>query len=218
MAVRDYFREAELEAVRDATREAEGRTSGELVCVIVDRSDGYEEAKWLAATLGALLGTLLIAYGIYAVESWQPSLFVWIGLIPFATSAGGWLLASAVPAVRRELAGFATLQERVHQRAAAAFVEEEIFNTRERTGILIFVSLFERRVEILSDEGIRRTVPDEAWQWIARELAAGIRDDRAGEALVAAVRACGDLLEEHGVAKAADDVNELSDEPRLPDA
>lgn len=217
MSVRDYFSEADLEAIRAATEAAERRTSGELVCVIVARSDTYDEVRWLAATVGAFFGILLTAYGLYAVETWTESIHVWIALVPVAVSAACWLLASAVPAIRRELAGPVTLQERVHQRAAAAFVDEEVFNTRERTGILVFVSLFERRVEILTDEGIRRQVADDAWREIVERLTAGLRDGHAREALVSAVERCADLLEAAGFERPPDDVNELPDEPRLPD-
>lgn len=217
MPVRDYFTDAELAAVRDATREAELGTSGELACVVVERSDAYEGARWRAATLGALAGALLTAYGFYAMEAWIPHVFVWPAVLPLLGIAAGWLLAATIPALERELAGAEVMKQRVHGRAAEAFVSEEIFNTRDRTGVLIFISLFERRVEILCDEGIRRMVPAGSWREISGRLAAGIGAGQAGVALVEAVKACGRLLEEAGVERAEDDVNELSDEVRTPD-
>ena len=203
MPVRDYFSEAELAAVREATHEAESRTAGELVCVIVERSAAYEGARWRAAALGALAGALLAAYGVYATEAWTPYLFVWPAAVPLLGMAAGWLLAVTVPALERELAGDAVMRQRVHGRAAAAFVSEEVFHTRDRTGVLVFVSLFEHRVEILCDEGIRRLVPAGSWVEISSRLAAGIGSGKAGPALVEAVRACGRLLEESGVERAA---------------
>jgi putative membrane protein len=217
VSVRDYFSQADLDRVRDATRKAEGGTAGELVCVIVERSDGYEGARWRAATLGALAGGLVAAYGIYAIESWSPLAPLWPAVAPLAGAAAAWLLASAVPAIERELAGLETMRERVRQRAARAFVAEEVFATRQRTGVLIFLSLFERRVEILCDDGIRALVAPPAWSEISSRLAAGIGRGSAGAALVNAVEACGALLAEHGLERAEDDVNELADEPRLPD-
>ncbi len=217
MSVRSYFSDTDLEAVRKATQAAERRTSGELVCVLVSKSDDYEEARWLAATLGALAGALLTAYGIFAIEFWNPNLFLWAGLVPFAGAATGWLLTTAIPFARRELAGFETLRDRVHQRATAAFVDEEVFSTRDRTGILIFVSIFERRVEVLSDEGIKKSVDEEAWREIVADLTSGLHDGRAGAALVQAVERCGALLEAHGVERRDDDANELADEPRVLD-
>ncbi len=217
MPVRDYFTDAELAAVREATREAESGTSGELACVVVERCDGYEGARWRAATLGAIAGALLTSYGFYALESWTPYFFVWPAVLPLLGIAAGWLVAATIPALERELAGDEAMRERVHGRAAQTFVGEEIFNTRDRTGVLIFVSLFERRVEILCDEGIRRVVPAGSWSEITSRLAAGIGGGQAGAALVEAVTACGRLLEEAGVERAEDDVNELPDEVRTPD-
>jgi len=217
VGVRDYFSEADLAAVREATRKAEGGTSGELVCVVVERSDAYEGAHWRAATLGAMAGALLSAYGLWATEAWTPYLFVWPAALPLLGVAAGWLLAAAVPALQRELAGAEAMRRRVHGRAAAAFVSEEVFRTRGRTGVLIFLSLFERRVEILCDEGIRRAVPAGAWSEISSRLAAGMGEGRAGAALAEAVAACGRLLAEAGVAAAPDDVNELTDGLRMLD-
>jgi len=217
VAVRDYFSAADLTAVKEATREAESRTSGEFVCVIVERSDGFEDARWRAAALGSLIGGLLAAYGFYALEAWEPAFFIWPAVMPFAGMAVGWLAAIAVPPIERELAGGEALRSRVHNRAAAAFVDESVFRTRDRTGILIFVSLFERRVEILCDEGVRDKVPGEAWLGITRVLAAALGDGRGGAALTAAIKACGDVVEEAGLERREDDVNELPDEPRVGD-
>lgn len=215
MSVRDYLTDEDLEAVRAATVEAEGGTSGELVCVVVERSDDYDDARWRAATLGALAGALLAAYGFYALETWSPSFWVWPGLLPILGAAAAWVLTLTMPAIERELAGAETLRERVHAKAAAAFVSEQVFRTRGHTGLLVFVSLFERRVEILCDEGIRLRVPAHDWQGISSALAAGIGEGRAGAALVEAIAACGRLLVEHGVAPDADDENELPDEIRV---
>ena len=217
MSVRDYFSDADLAAVSAATREAESRTAGELVCVIVDRSDQHEEARWRAATLGALIGGMIAAYGLYATEVWATTTFIWPALAPLVGAAAAWLLAASAPAMERELVGVEAMQRRVHNRAAAAFVSEEVFQTQGRTGVLIFVSLFEHRVEILCDEGIRTQVPAEAWRRITSDLTAGIGQERAGVSLVAAVEACGDLLAAHGVEHSHGDVNELSDEPRVLD-
>jgi len=215
--VRDYFSDAELAAVSEATKSAEERTAGELVCVIVNRSDSYDDARWRAATLGALVGGLIAAYGLYATETWAATTFIWPALAPLIGAAAAWLLTASAPAIERELVGAEAMQQRVHNRAAAAFVSEEVFETRGRTGVLIFLSLFEHRVEILCDEGIRTRVPADAWRKITTQLAAGIGQGKAGESLVAAVEACGDLLAAHGVERSARDVNELSDEPRVLD-
>lgn len=131
-----------------------------------------------------------------------------------AGAAVGFLLASFVPAVKRWLAGDEMLDLRARQRAEMTFLEEEVFRTRDRTGILIFVSLFEHRVVVVGDGGINALVQPGQWDGIVAEVVAGIRAGRPGDALVAAIRQCGELLERHGVARRADDANELPDELR----
>jgi putative membrane protein len=95
-------------------------------------------------------------------------------------------------------------------------LEEQVFATRDRTGVLIFVALFEHRVEILADEGIDERVADDAWDRICDELTAGIRRGAPTEALIHAVDRCVELLVAHGV-EADDAGNQLSDRPRFRD-
>ena len=93
-------------------------------------------------------------------------------------------------------------------------MEERVFATRDRTGVLIFVALFEHRVLVLADEGINERVDDDAWEEISDELALGLRRGTPAPALIHAVERCADLLAEHGISP-LDPANELSDEPRF---
>jgi putative membrane protein len=207
------FSQADLDAIQAAVREAEGRTSGEIVPYVVERSDPYQNALWKGAALGALLGPM-VALAIYRwtdVWGWPPEL--WIALPAPLGGAVGYLLALLQP-VRRWMAGEHILDLRARRRAAVAFLEQEVFRTRNRTGILLFVSLFERRVVLLADSGIHQKVEEGAWEAITGRLARGIREGRPAPALIEAVRACGELLERHGVERQADDTDELSDELR----
>ena len=95
-----------------------------------------------------------------------------------------------------------------------AFLDQEVFRTRDRTGILLFLSLFEHRVVLLADSGIHEKVEEERWEAITARVAAGIRSGKPGPALVEAIRECGALLEQHGVARRADDRDELANELR----
>jgi putative membrane protein len=214
MSAPDLLTDADREAVRAAVAEAEQRTSGEIVPFVVPESDAYLNALWKGAALGALAGPLL-ALGLHRLwDLWVNRLDLWITAPAAAGAAAGFLLAAFVPPVKRWLAGDGMLELRTRQRAEMAFLEEEVFRTRERTGILLFLSLFEHRVVVLADSGIHTLVQPGQWDGIAADIAAGIRAGRPAEALLAAIRSCGDLLERHGVARQADDVNELPDELR----
>lgn len=216
MASQHLFNEADLEAVRTAVAEAEARTSGEIVPYVVDASDAYPGALWKGTALGAFAGPL-IAEGIYFLGGfWGGLLPLWIALPAAAGGAIGFLLTAYVPVIKRWMAGD-LLDLRTRERAEMAFLEQEVFRTRERTGILLLVSLFEHRVVVLGDSGINQKVEQGQWDGIVQTVVAGIRAGRPGEALAAAIRQCGELLERHGVARQPDDRNELPDELRRGD-
>jgi putative membrane protein len=208
-----FFSQADLDAIQAAVREAEARTSGEIVPYVVERSDEYQNALWKGAALGALLGPMA-ALAIYRWSNvWGIPIGIWIALPAPVGGAIGYLLSLLHP-VRRWMTGEETLDLRARRRAAVAFIDQEVFRTRHRTGILLFVSLFERRVVLLADSGIHQKVEEGAWEAITRRLAGGIRSGRPGPALIEAIRACGELLERHGVERQADDQDELSNELR----
>jgi putative membrane protein len=217
MDIEKLFTEADREAVRAAVREAEAGTSGEIVPYVVPASDVYTSAVWKGAALGALAGPLLAFAALRAGFLWAGRLDIWILLPAAAGGAAGYLLAAFVPAVKRWLAGDEMLEARVRQRAGMAFLAEEVFHTRERTGILLFVSLFERRVVVLGDGGINRQVEASHWESVVATVVGGIREGRPGAALAAGIRQCGELLARFGVALRPDDSNELSDDLRQGD-
>ncbi len=207
----------DLVAIRAATEAAERRTGGELVCVLVKQCDSYPSSPWKGATLGAIGGAA-------ATSLWQSFGLGWQAidpyLLPLATLLGaalGFVAVVALPTLQRLLVPADVLDLRVDQRAASAFLEEEIFNTRDRTGVLLLVAFFEHRVRILADSGVHQQVDQGVWDEIAGELTRGIRAGRTREALVQAIDACGRVLEEHGVERRPDDTNELADDPRLLD-
>lgn len=215
MLVEQVLREDDLARVRRAVEEAERRTAGEIVPYVVDASDDYDGALWQGAALGALGGCLAAFAFHFLWGFWGGSLLLW-SLLP--TAGGAALGLSAVvltPSSRRWLTPDATLERRVELRAAAAFVESEVFATRDRTGVLLFVSLLEHKVLVMADSGIHRAVDQATWDRLAAELAAGIRDGRTADALVEAVARTGEILERRGVERRPGDVNELPDAPRV---
>jgi putative membrane protein len=208
------FSQQDLEAVRAAVEAAEGKTAGELVPYVVESSDTYEGALWKGAVFGALLLTAAALAVRQFTEIWGVVGPWWISLPPVAGAAAGYWLAALVPAVKRALVSADVIDTRVRRRAAVAFLDEEVFDTSERTGILLFLSLFEHRVVVLGDSGINAKVEQEEWEAIVAGMVAAIREGRPAAALVEALGKCGVLLERRGVAIRPDDSDELSDELR----
>ncbi len=215
MKPRDLFSDADLEAIRRATAEAEERTSGEIVTYVVGRVDDHDEARWKGAALGALGLALAAGLAHWLGGLWGGAGVLWIALPSLAGAAAGYLFAALVPGLERRLISDQDLERRVRVRAAAAFLEEEVFDTRERTGVLILIALFEHRAVILADSGIHGNVEPDVWSGLVDELIAGIRAGRAAEAMIEVVGRCGEILERGGVERRADDVDELADAPRV---
>ena len=179
--------QSELDRISQAVLDAEKRTTGEIVPMIVTQSDDYPGARWRLAIVTALLFGFL-AY--LFLDDYDPAWILWVQ-IP-GLYIGYWL--GTFGAVLRPFLESAKVDEEVHQRALQAFFSRELHATKDRTGILIMVSLFERRVEILADTGINAKVSKDAWQGIMTDMIGRIKSDDLTEGFCIAVRECGEAL------------------------
>ena len=208
----------ELKSVENAVREAEKLTSGEIVPFIVKRSKSYPVAYWRAGAIFAIAGFLIVLLFSLFYTGWS---LAWLfdpsgsGLIVLLSAVLGVVLTRTVQPLERIFAGSSAMIDAVRDRSMRAFVDEEVFNTRERTGILIFISLFERRVEVVGDSGINAHVKSEEWAHVVEDILLGIKAGHTSSGLVNAIERCGKLLEAKGVEIRDDDTNELSDSVRF---
>lgn len=209
-----FFSPSDQARIAAAVAAAEGKSSGEIVPYVVEQSDAYEDACWRAALLGAFLALGIMVLLRRYTNAWLPE-FTTIAFIVVVAAGAGFILTDLIPAVTRLLAGKALLDLRVSQRAAEAFIAEEIFNTRDRTGILIFISLRERRVLVIGDAGINAKVKPTEWDEIVLRVTNGLPGGKPAEGLIAAIEQCGVLLQRGGVERRADDFNELSNKLRI---
>ncbi|RKY22553.1 MAG: hypothetical protein DRQ55_00515 [Planctomycetota bacterium] len=187
----DVLDPAACERVHEAIRRAELRTVGEIVPVVLERSDPHPGACWLAAVTTLLLGSAL---AMPLLPFHQP---VALLLCQVALGAAGWLAAFLLPDVQRLFMRESRADAVVAEQALIEFYSHGLQRTEAATGVLLFVSLLEHRVVVLGDEGIDAHMGPERWAEVTggllREVAAG----RLGEGLVAAVDAAGEALAEH---------------------
>jgi putative membrane protein len=201
----NFFTPGERQRIRQAVTAAETGTSGEIATMVVARSDSYREAVTLGAVLAAGLVALVIAVAAHHITIWTYLPLTLLAYFPCR------LLISRLPALQRPFITRERLHESVRERAVRAFYEKGLYRTRHETGILIFISLFERKVWILGDRGINSRIAPESWQMLAQTLTTGIRDGRACDALCGVIASCGEELARH-FPREADDRNELADE------
>jgi putative membrane protein len=217
MSLKRRFNEKDLERIKAAVKEAESKISGELVPVFVEKSGHYTIANYRGAMIVASFTfALLVIFDRYI-----PSLAIHDPLVLFALVAVGGVIGAFVThyvwPIKFWLLSQFHLDQSTHKRAETAFMEEEVFNTRHRTGIMIFISFFEHEVIVMADRGISKVVAQKEWDKMVGNLIENVRRGKVTDGMIAAVQRCAEILLENGFVRTKDDVNELRDDLRLED-
>jgi putative membrane protein len=202
----DFFKPETQQATAGCVRSLEARTSAEVVVTVRRKSGDYRPAAYhFALGLSALVTLyLLLTPEIYSVEAIALEAALSFGL--------GLLLAMNLGALLRRLVRGRTLEQQVQNAAKVAFFELGISRTAARTGILVFVSTFERRSVVLTDSGIDVAALGSEWPRACAALGTAVAK-RDTTAFQHALEALGPILAAR-LPRSADDVNELADEVR----
>jgi putative membrane protein len=175
--------------IASAIRSAEAKASGEIVCVLA-RTSSHATALpvLIAAAVALALPWLLMdltAMTVHRILLLQVVVFLAL------------LVLLCLPRVRVALMPRKARRAIAHRVAMEQFVSRGIARTKDRSGILIFVSLAERYARIIADEGIAARVPQAEWQAAIDALVAHMRDGRIADAFITAIDLCGNKLAEH---------------------
>lgn len=199
-----YFTADEQEKIHQAVVAAERRAAGEIVPMIVGASGHYAEVSVTCMIVGLVIGS---AAALIWSDSWglARAELAW----PLCGAALG-LLLGHVPTIKRWLVPQRRMADAVHMRSLAAFTAHGLHYTKAHTGILIFASLFERRVVVLADQGIHEKVQDGTWDEVVRIIVSGLKSKDGCAAFCAAIERCGKILAEH-FPRSPDDKDELED-------
>jgi putative membrane protein len=177
------------ERVSAAIRAAEAKTSGEIVCVLAQASSDATALPVLVAALVALaLPWLFVAFTAMPVNR-----ILLLQIVVFFALA----MLLCLPRVRIALAPRAARRAIAHRAAMEQFNIRGIGRKKDRTGVLIFVSLAERYARIIADQGIAVRVPQSEWQGAVDALIAHMSGGRIADGFIAAIDACGKVLESH---------------------
>ena len=217
-----YLSETQHRLVSDAVGEAERNTSGEIVTVLADRSDGYSDVVLVYAA-----GMAFTAMSVFAalprpfLDLWDALIGGWghdwstgelasmtiaLGLVAFAAS---WV-ALSFDALRFALVPKPVKAARARDAAVRHFKVGAESRTHGRTGVLLYLSMREHRAEIVADATIASQVPAEVWGEAMADMLGEIREGRVAEGLAAGIRDVGVVLAER-FPRDAEDTNELPD-------
>jgi putative membrane protein len=222
MVASQLFSADDRKAISAAVAEAEKRTSAEIVPVVATTSDRYERAEDLVG-LGAALVAVAASWTQYQrlPTDWEgdPEIRLHLPYV-LALFVGGWivglLLAKALPWLKRLAIRRKTSLARVLIAAHHAFESLHADRTAGATGVVIYVSLFERRVCVWADRSISEKIPESDWKDACETLTRGLKAGKAREGFVDAIRRLGDVLAKHFPVKPGD-VDEISNELRILD-
>lgn len=215
--------QADHAKVSAAIAAAEANTAGEIVAVATPISDPYHDVglHWAVAAMILVLAWaawrpdwLQWWYGVLAVRGWgaEPTLgelLTFLMVLAVLKFTAVLLVLKWVP-LRLALTPGATKHRRVRRRAVALFKASAERRTEGRTGILIYLSMVERRAEIVADEAITSVTTPETWGDAMAALLVEVKLGRPGDGICAAIERVGAVLAEHFPRSAAD-ANEIPD-------
>jgi len=180
-----------LAEVQEAVRRAESRTVGEILPVVLGRSDPHPAAELAFAVLAGLAAYLCLwSSGATADPGW-------LLLAALAAGAAGRFAARHLPELARPFIPPGRLDEVTGEQALQEFFGHGLHETVGRTGVLLFVSLLERRVVVLGDRGIAERVEPDVWERAKDLVLEGARGGDLAGGLVRAIEAMGEILAEH---------------------
>ncbi|MFK7900819.1 MAG: TPM domain-containing protein [Cyclobacteriaceae bacterium] len=209
------FTEEEKKRIVTAVEELEEVSSGEIVPYIVSKSDEYQEVRYYLATLSAVLSCILLGVLSFLWKLPAHITPLWSSLFILAAILFSYVITIVFPSMIRFFVPQERLLKHVITRAEAAFLEEEVFATRERTGVLIFISQLEHQAVILGDKGINEKVKPEEWTGMVEKLSLSIKKKNTTQGIVEAIHSCKELLLKHTFTIRSDDTNELPNDVRI---
>jgi putative membrane protein len=206
MSAHALFEEAAREKTAAEVKSIEARTAAEVVVAVRRTSGQYRHTDYLVG-FGLSLATLLAL--LYLPIDFPLEFFPVDVALSFVAGA---YVSAALPPLRRGLTSRKLLEENVRTAARAAFVELGVSRTSGRTGLLVFVSAFEQRVEVVTDVGVNTAALGREWEEALTKLSAATASAKTPEPFLQALRLMASPLE-RVLPRSADDIDELLDAP-----
>ena len=192
--------------IRQLIAQAEKKSHSELVPMIVASSDIYPAAHFRMAIIVSFIFSLALYFSPLSILN--PIYFLWIQ-IP------GLLLGyymGQIPFIQRILVTKNEMELETRQRALEAFFEHNIQNTQEHNGVLIFISLMERKIRIVTDVGVREKVDQKIWDEIIVAFADKVHKGDLAVALKETIEAAANVLEYYFPHQGKERTNELKND------
>ena len=226
-----FFSEIEKKNIENAIKEAELNTTGEIVAMVVDKSSEYSDRDFMgsiffSAVISIIPAQIFFHYSDFILRKLIPAMG-WYIEIPdatrFITGLSFFILLTMIlhlplkaifnktPVLKKLFVTNKRMAEKVQDKAFRGFYMHGLNKTKDGTGVLFFISVFEKRVHILADHGIYSKIKQETLDKYAESISKGIASGNGGEALCKSIKAAGQELADYFPIQ-KDNVNELPDE------
>ncbi len=191
-----FISKADRDKIETCVREAESRTRGEIVVMVVPASYQYPVASLLGASAFSFPLALALTPTMGGLFWTGPSnLWMFLALlVPLFLVFHQ--AVKRLDSLKRWFIGAKEMEGEVSEAAQVQFFRKGLYRTREETGILIYISVFERRVWVLGDRGINAVIPEGNWDGIVATIVRAIKDGHPAEGICQAVNEVGRILKE----------------------
>lgn len=185
-----FLDEADKSRIEEAIRQAETKSSGEFVTVIAAKSSDYLYLPTLAAA-----GIVLLLSGLILLLPFEPRIDLF-----YAGQVAAFILLTLAfrwPPLKMALVPRSLQEERARRHAHQLFLDLGLSSTKDRTGVLLFVSVAEHYVEIIADRGIQEHADPAVWDRIVVNFTTKVRAGRVADGFIDAIAACTEVMAEH---------------------
>jgi putative membrane protein len=206
MAVRDFFLPEARKRVGEAVEAIERDTAAEIVVSVRKCAGHYSQTDLFAGLVLALGGLVYMLFDAYPFDVWWMPVNVMLAFIV------GAFASLEIPPLRRFITQGELLRQSAVTAARAAFYELGISHTTRRAGVLVYVSMFERRVDVVPDVAVKPSELGADWTAALEGLSASVRGTPDFDRFLVALAALKAPLAKALPGKPGD-ANELPDEP-----
>lgn len=181
--------DAEKNRIEEKIAGIESKSSAEIICAIATESGRYDRAESIFGLTGSIL-CLALAESIYSSFQFESytgeALFIPFGWQSLALVIG-FILGNGVASILKPLRSIVVLNnektEEVHRAANHIFYTSRIHSTENQNGMLIYLSLFERKIIIRADDGILRFIPESELHEIIHSVLPSLKQHEIANAL-----------------------------------
>ena len=212
------FTEENLKKIQDAVSTAEKNTDGEIALAITPSCSNYGFWELIFAVVMGLITSACLLPFSSKIKTLIDSIYwdmndyhftFWIMMIVFVSILFFYLIAN-IPFVDRLIIPKRAKKRAVYNKAIKTFVHSGVYKTKSNTGILLFFSVLERKIQIVADSGIASKISQKTWKDLANSLVEGFKSKNPTDTIVKAIEECGQILAKEFPAQ-NENPNELPD-------